>query len=84
MDARETMERVKFLHDQVHQTAERKEHLPERIPMDVRPESLNYGEDLRRLRGEYDRFVQEAVAGGVLSAHDLEREGLPLSLDQVR
>lgn len=81
MESRKALERAKFLHGQVHQTAGRREHLPERMPLDVSPASLNYGEDLRRLKGEYNRFVQEAVAGGWLTAADLGRAGLPTALD---
>lgn len=84
MNGREALDRAKFLYDQVHQTAERGEHLQERMPLGVRPESLNYGEDLQRLKGEYARFIQEAVSGGWLNPQDLEREGLPLRFDQER
>lgn len=84
MDGREALDRAKYLHDQVHQTAERGEHLQERMPLGVRPESLNYGEDLERLKAEYGRFVQQAMAGGLLGPQDLEREGLPLRFDQTR
>lgn len=71
------LHRLKFLHDQVHQTAERLQHLPERLPLSVRPESVNYGEDLARLKNEYDRLAREALAEGLLTAADLEATGLP-------
>lgn len=77
---RETLERLKFLYDQVHQTAERIEHLPERLPLDIRPRSLNYEEDLARIRAEYNRLAREARDRGWLTGAALEAEGLPLHL----
>lgn len=81
MNRNETLERIKFLYDQVHQTAERREHLQERMPLHVHPQSLNYEKDLSRIRGEYNRLVQSARAEGLLSAADLEAEELPQQFD---
>ncbi|WP_374711298.1 hypothetical protein [Symbiobacterium terraclitae] len=77
MTREEALERLKFLYDQVHQRAERQEHLQARLPLDIEPQSLNYDEDLERFRGEYNRLVQAARAAGILSAADLEQRGLP-------
>lgn len=78
MTREETLQRIKFLYDQVHQTAERAEHLEERMPLHVHPESLNYEKDLTRIQGEYNRLVQTAQAEGILTPSDLEAEKLPL------
>jgi len=78
MDQRETMERLKFLYDQVHQTAERAEHLEERMPLHVHPQSLNYERDLDRVKGEYNRLVQHMQESAMLTNQDLEDEGLPV------
>lgn len=77
MNRNETMQRLKFLYDQVHQTAERAEHLEERMPLHVHPESLNYEKDLSRIQGEYNRLVRDARGAGTLTESDLEAEGLP-------
>lgn len=73
----QALDRLKFLYDQVHQTGERLEHLPERLPLPIRPESVNYGEDLARLKNEYNRLAREVQAEGLLTAADLEAAGLP-------
>lgn len=77
MEHNEILERLKFLHDQVHQTAERAEHLPERLPFPIQPRSLNYEKDLSRLVGEYNRLVNSARADGRLTPADLAENGLP-------
>lgn len=81
MNQSEALERIKFLYDQVHQTAERQEHLQERMPLQVHPQSLNYGKDLSRIKGEYNRMVQFVQTEGLLSRSDLEGEGLPIRFD---
>jgi hypothetical protein len=73
----EALRRLKFLYDQVHQTAERVEHLPAALPLHIHPESLNYPEDLRRIEAEYNRLAGSAMAEGTFTAADLEAEGLP-------
>lgn len=78
MNRDETLKQLKFLYDQVHQTAERSEHLEERMPLHVHPESLNYEKDLSRIQGEYNRLVRAARREGLLSETDLESEGLPV------
>lgn len=82
MDRSEALNQLKFLYDQVHQTAERVEQLPERMPLQVQAQSLNYEDDLLRLQGEYNRAVQRAQAEGLLTAADLEGEGLPLQFER--
>lgn len=77
MNRTETLGRLKFLNDQVHQTAEREEHLSASMPLNVQPRSLNYDDDLARFKGEYNRLVRAAAGEGLLSADDLESEGLP-------
>lgn len=77
MNRSETMKRLKFLYDQVHQTAEREEHLEERMPLQVQANSLNYHKDLSRLQGEYNRLVQSAQAEGLLTSAELEAAELP-------
>lgn len=77
MNQQALLERLKFLYDQVHQTAERAEHLSERLAYPLDPASLNYDEDLTRLQGEYNRLVRSAEADGLLSAAQLAAEGLP-------
>lgn len=84
MERSDVLNRLKFLYDQVHQTAERVEHLPERMPLHVHPESLNYEEDLVRIQGEYNRTAQQAQAEGVLTAAELEEEGLPLQFQRQK
>lgn len=81
MDRTATLEKLKFLYDQVHQTAERIEHLPSSLPLDVRPRSLNYGQDLKRLESEYNHLVQVAREQGLLKPADLDAEGLPHHFD---
>ena len=73
----EILQRLRFLCDQVHQTAARAEHLPERLPLGIEPRSLNYDRDLARYEEEYNRLVGEAQAEGLLSSADLEAQGLP-------
>lgn len=80
MNPAETLHRLKFLHDQIHQTAERSRHLPSAMPLHVHPESLNYQEDLTRLKQEYRHAVDAAIVQGELSPADLAREGLPHSV----
>lgn len=77
MNRKETLQQLKFLYDQVHQTAERAEHLEERMPLHVHPQSLNYEKDLSRIQGEYNRLARTARVEGVLSETDLKAEGLP-------
>lgn len=84
MDRAETLDQLKFLYDQVHQTAERIEHLPASLPLDIEPQSLNYDKDLMRLRGEYNRLALAARVDGVLAEAELEAEGLPLQFRQER
>lgn len=81
MERDEALERLKFLHDQVHQTAERQEHLAERLPLAIEPQSLNYKEDLTRLRAEYNRLAGEAQSAGLVSAAELEEQGLPARME---
>ena len=81
MKREETLERLKFLYDQVHQTAERQEHLPERLPLPIEPQSLNYDKDLSRFEGEYNRLVRSAQAEGLLTDMDLAENGLPQQFD---
>jgi hypothetical protein len=52
------------------------------MPLHVHPQSLNYAEDLVRIKGEYNQLAREAVASGLLSAHDLQAEDLPQSFDR--
>lgn len=73
----ETLSRLKFLQDQVHQTAERAEHLPQQLPPGIRAESLNYQEDLARLRREYNRLAAGAVKQGLITPGDLQAQRLP-------
>lgn len=77
MRRNEILERLRELYHQAHETLERAEHLPERLPLDVQPRSLNYDRDLSRIQGEYNRLVGLAQAEGLLSASDLEAQGLP-------
>ncbi len=78
MNRSESMQRLKFLYDQVHQTAERAEHLEERMPLHVHPQSVNYEKDLSRIKGEYNRLVQQLQESAMLTSADLEAEGLPV------
>lgn len=80
MNPAETLHRLKFLHDQIHQTVERSRHLPSAMPLDVQPESLNYQEDVTRLKQEYRHAVDVAMVKGELSPADLAKEGLPHSI----
>ncbi len=84
MDQIEALERLKFLHDQVHQTAERSDHLAERMPLHVHPDSVNYPKDLTRLKGEYNRLVGKAQTDGLITVAELQREGLPPKFDQSK
>lgn len=81
MERDETLERLKFLYDQVHQTAERADHLQERLAFPIEPRSLNYEKDLTRITGEYNRLVSSAQADGRLTPADLEQNGLPDQFD---
>jgi hypothetical protein len=80
----ETLQRLKFLSDQVHQTAERVEHLPSAMPLHVHPESINWEKDLSRFQGEYNRLVRDALETGTLTPAELERENLPEGFHQQR
>jgi len=82
VDRSEMLNQLKFLYDQVYQTSERLQHLPERMPMQVEAQSLNYDDDLLRLQGEYNRAVKRAQEEGLLTAADLEAEGLPLQFER--
>lgn len=82
MERWEALQRLKFLHDQVHQTAERCEHLGERMPMHVQAASLNYEQDLMRVQGDYNRLVRAVQVEGLFTVVELEAEGLPLHFDQ--
>lgn|GEM_PF-1987060 len=84
MDRSEALNHLKLLYDQVHQTRERLEQLPERMPLQVEVQSLNYDDDLLRLQGEYNRTVRQAQEEGLLSEADLEAEGLPLQFERRR
>jgi hypothetical protein len=75
------LQKIKFLYDQVHQTAERVEHLSASMPLDVHPESLNYEKDVIRFKAEYNRVVERAIAGGDLSERALAAEELPRRFD---
>lgn len=77
LDRAEALHQLKFLFDQVHQTAERIEHLPAAMPLHVHPQSLNYPDDLHRLEGEYKRLFREGIAQGLFTPADVEAEGLP-------
>jgi hypothetical protein len=79
MQPPDALQRLKFLYDQVHQTAERIEHLPQSLPLDIAPASLNYEKDLSRLQGEYNRLVQQLEADGLLYPAELEAQRLPHS-----
>lgn len=81
MNRQEGMNELKFLYDQVHQTAERKEHLGERMPLHVEARSLNYGKDLRRIRSEYNRLSRDLREAGTVSQAELEAEGLPAEFE---
>lgn len=70
-------ERLQFLYDQVHQTSERVNHLHSALPMDIRPRSLNYGEDLQRLMAEYNSLVRQATESGAISKAALLERRLP-------
>ncbi|MDF2630311.1 MAG: hypothetical protein K0R39_4142 [Symbiobacteriaceae bacterium] len=72
-----TLQRLKFLFDQVHQTAERVEHLPAALPLDIQPVSINWDEDLRRFEDEYNWLVGQALADKTLTVEELQAEGLP-------
>jgi len=82
MNRQEAMERLKFLYDQVHQTAERKDHLGERMPLHVEARSLNYGKDLGRIEGEYNRLSHALREAGTVSQAELEAEGMPVEFQQ--
>lgn len=73
----QTLHRLKFLFDQVHQTAERVEHLPASLPLDIQPKSINWGEDLQRIEAEYNWLAGQALADKTLSEAELAAEGLP-------
>lgn len=78
MNRSEALQQLKFLYDQVYQTAERVEHLSERLPLNIHPTSINYERDLSRIEGDYNRLARSAQQAGLLSEQDLEAEGLPL------
>lgn len=81
MDRETAMQQLKFLWDQVHQTEERSDHLEERMPLHVHAASLNYEKDLTRLQGEYNRVARTAWESGLLTADEIEREGLPFQFE---
>ncbi|HYG57884.1 MAG TPA: hypothetical protein VD902_07440 [Symbiobacteriaceae bacterium] len=81
MDRARTLHRLKFLWDQVHQTAERLEHLPSARPLHVHAESLNYPEDMSRFKREYNWLVQSALYDKTLTESDLQAAGLPPRFD---
>lgn len=72
-----TLRRLKFLFDQVHQTAERVEHLPAALPLEIHPTSINWDEDLHRFEDEYNWLVGQALADKTLTPEELQAEGLP-------
>lgn len=80
----EALEQLKFLWDQVHQTAERIEHMPVSMPLGVHADSLNYEKDLTRFQGEYNRLAQTAQSAGLLSAQEIQAEGLPHRFERER
>ena len=45
--------------------------------MDIRPRSLNYGEDLQRLMAEYNSLVRQATESGAISKASLLERRLP-------
>lgn len=77
MERNETLDRLQSLFDRVHRTAERGDHLQERVPLPVQTRSLNYAQDLENLQGEYRRLVSAALAEGVVNEIDLAAAGLP-------
>jgi hypothetical protein len=78
MDKAETLHRLKFLYDQVHQTAERVDHLPASLPLHIHPQSINWDEDVVRIEREYNWLSRTALEGGTLTQRELEAEGLPV------
>lgn len=82
MNRDKTLHRLKFLWDQVHQTEERMEHLPASLPLDVHPESLNYPEDLARIKAEYNWLAKSALQDQTLTEGDLAAEQLPREFTQ--
>ena len=78
MNRDKTLHRLKFLWDQVHQTAERIEHLSAALPLDVEPKSLNYPDDLARMKAEYNWLAKSAMQDKTLTEGDLAAEQLPL------
>lgn len=77
----EVLHQLKELYDQAERTRERGDHLFERMPLHVHPHSLNYGKDLDRKEGEYNRVAREAREKGLLAEDDLAEAGLPVKLD---
>jgi len=71
------LHRLKFLYDQVHQTAERVQHLPASMPLHVHPQSLNWDEDLHRFEDEYNWLVGQALADKTLTPDELAAQELP-------
>ncbi|MGE5673250.1 MAG: hypothetical protein ACM3XM_05135 [Mycobacterium leprae] len=81
MKQEEALQQLHDLWDLAHRTYERQVNLPEAMPLHVHPQSLNYGKDLTRAEGEYNRLVAKCWADGILTAADLARVGLPERLD---
>ncbi|HWI52101.1 MAG TPA: hypothetical protein VNT01_08160 [Symbiobacteriaceae bacterium] len=82
MQKADTLCRLKFLYDQVHQTAERVEHLPASLPLDIQPASINWNDDLHRIEAEYNWLAGQALADKTLSEAELAAEGLPARFPQ--
>lgn len=80
MEPGDLVARIRFLADQVAQAEERTDHLKTRMPLGVEAASLNYREDLVRIKGEYNAAVARALAAGLLSRAHLEAMGLPLQM----
>lgn len=84
MQKAETLRRLKFLYDQVHQTAERVEHLPASLPLDIQPTSINWDADLQRIEAEYNWLAGQALADKTVSEAELAAEGLPARFPRGR
>lgn len=79
-----TLERLKFLYDQVHQTAERVDHLPASLPIHIQPKSLNWDDDLHHLEAEYNWLAGQALADKTLTESELAEAGLPVRFPRSR
>lgn len=82
MQKAKTLHRLKFLYDQAHQTAERVEHLPVSLPLDIHPTSINWEEDRHRIEAEYNWLAGQALADKTLNEGELAAEGLPIRFPQ--